>query len=216
MSRIAFFTSRRLVLLGLGGAVLAACEDRPPPQAAAPAQPATPPAAPPPPVLPTTADGRPIISFGNLRYAVRPPLGWRLKPLLSRAEQGRPDDLVALAAPADAADPVAADTQINLEAFRKSERAPSFEAKVENIARDRRRLREDFKIDRELPLVLAGNRRAHLYLMRNVPSGDSEAVAFVDEGEVVAEMVLVAKVKGVFDQTLPLFREMVRTYQRIP
>ena len=64
--------------------------------------------------------------------------------------------------------------------------------------------------------VLAGDRRAQMYVMRNVPSGDSEAVAFVDEGPVVAEMVLVTKTKGTFDEILPLFREMVRTYQRVP
>lgn len=204
---------RRTILLGLGAAFLVGCQDRAATQAATAPQPAAP-AGPPPPVLQTTSDGRPIVSFGGLRYAVRPPLGWRLKPLASR-EQGRADDVVVLAAPADAGDPVAADTQIDLEAFRKTERAPSIEAKIENITRDRQRMRADFKIDRELPITLSGGRRAQLYLMRNVPSGDSEAVAFVDEGELVAEMVLVAKVKGVFDQTLPLFREMVRTYQRV-
>ena len=206
-------TGRRLALIGGVSWLLAACADRPTP----PPSPASgaPPMQPAEPILQTTLDGRPVIAFAGLRYSVRPPLGWRLKPLAARDPENRPDDVVALAAPQANVDPVAADTQITLEAFRKSERAPTFDAKLDNIAADRRRQRADFKIERELPLALADGKRAHLFRMSNLPSGDSEAVAFIDEGQVVAEMVLVSRTRPAFDATMPLFREMVRTYQRI-
>jgi hypothetical protein len=194
-------------LLGATGLFLAACGDRAP-------TPATQPAAPREPALRTLADGRPVVVFDGLRYAVRPPIGWRLKALGART--GENDDVVVFAAPSGTPDPSISDTQISLEAFAKNGRAPSIEAKIENIRTDRQRMRADFSVERELPVLLSGDRRAQMYVMRNVPSGDSEAVAFVDEGPVVAEMVLVTKTKGSFDQVLPLFREMVRTYQRVP
>ena len=167
------------------------------------------------PALRTTPDGRPIVAFSGLQYSTRPPLGWRLKPLAPSGSENAPDDVVILAAASSVADPIAADTQIQLEAFRKSDRAPTYEAKLANIAADRRRMRSDFAVENELPIELRGGKRAFLFRMRNVPSGDSEAVAYVDEGPVVAEMVLVAKTRVAFEATLPLFREMVRTYQRV-
>ena len=199
---------RRTLLLGTVGLLLAACGDRTP---ATP--PPTQPAAPREPTLRTLADGRPVVVFDGLRYAVRPPIGWRIKAM-SPGNEG--DDVVVFAAPSGMPDPSIADTQISLEAFRKNGRAPSIEAKIDNIRTDRLRMRADFSVERELPVLLAGDRRAQMYVMRNVPSGDSEAVAFVDEGPVVAEMVLVTRTKGTFDEILPLFREMVRTYQRVP
>jgi hypothetical protein len=207
MSRVVQMApARRTLLLGTIGLLVAACGDRTPP-------PPTPSAAPREPTLRTLADGRPVIVFNGLRYAVRPPIGWRIKGMSPRSEDG---DIVVFAAPPDAPDPSIADTQISLEGFRKNERAPSIEAKIDNIRADRQRMRSDFSVERELPVQLANDRRAQIYVMRNVPSGDSEAVAFVDEGAVVAEMVLVTRTKGSFDQILPLFREMVRTYQRVP
>lgn len=216
MLRPAATITRRVVWLSGAGALLAACSDRPTPPASA-----TPPAAPPPhppdPALRTASDGRPMIAFAGLRYSVRPPLGWRLRPLAPRGNENAADDVVIVAAPGANTDPAAADTQISLEAFRKSDRAPSFEAKIENIASDRRRQRSDFTVEAELPMALpaAGRSRAFIYRMRNIPSGDFEALAFVDEGTVVAEMLLVTRTKAAFDATLPLFREMVRTYRRL-
>ena len=207
---------RRSLTASLVALLLAACGDRPSvPASSAPASPPAPAPLPSEPTLLTTMDGRPVIVFSGLRYSVRPPLGWRLKPLAPRGSENGTDDVVVLAAPAANTDPVAADTQISLEAFQKSDRAPSFEAKLDNIATDRRKLRADFAVERELPIQLSGGKRAHIFRMRNVPSGDSEAVAYVDEGSVIAEMVLVARTRAAFDATMPLFREMVRTYQRV-
>lgn len=207
-------TRRRAMFAGSVALLAAACGDRPQPPP--PAAPAAAPPPPPEPVLRTTFDGRPVISFAGLRYSVRPPLGWRIRAIVPIGSDNSGDDMLALAAPGANTDPMAADTQISIEAFRKSERAPSIEAKIDNIATDRRKRRADFTVENELPMALAGGRKAVIYRMRNIPSGDLEVVAFVDEGTVVAEMLLVTKTRAALDATLPLFREMVRTYQRLP
>ena len=51
--------------------------------------------------------------------------------------------------------------------------------------------------------------------MGNNPSGDWESVAYIDEGPAAAELMLLGRSRAQFDQALPLFRELVRSYGKV-
>lgn len=205
MRRRLFWTSPLAV------ALLASCGDRKPPVVAA--RPAAPPRSAP--VTRTLPDGRVVVELSGLRYAAKPPLGWVSTAYWSTDNSGGRDDVFIIVTPPGQPRSSTADVFVSLEAFSKNDRAPDIAAKLANIAEQRRRSRPEFSIDRQSPLALASQQRAEVYVLGNNPSGDWEAIAFIDEGPVVAEMMLLGRSRAQFDQALPLFRELVRSYGRI-
>ncbi|MBX3498565.1 MAG: hypothetical protein KF889_03910 [Alphaproteobacteria bacterium] len=194
-------------------ALVAGCGDRkPPPRPAAP--PAPPPR--PAPVLQTLPDGRVVVELSGLRYAARPPRDWLATAYWSTdASSGGRNDIFVVVTPPGQPRSLSADVFVSLEAFIKNERAPDIAAKLANIGAQRKQRHPEFSIIRQAPLPLANRQRAELYVLGNNPSGDTEAIAFIDEGPVVAEMMLLGRSRAQFDQALPLFRDLVRSYGRI-
>lgn len=197
-------------------AVLAACGEKKPPPA-----PAAPPAPPPPPPRPAPVtqmlpDGRVVVELSGLRYAVKPPRDWFATAYWSTdTSSGGKDDIFVIVTPPGQPRSSSADVFVSLEAFAKNDRAPDIAAKLANIAEQRKQRHPEFSISRQAPLPLANRKRAELYVLGNNPSGDTEAIAFIDEGPVVAEMMLLGRTKAQFDQALPLFRELVRSYAKV-
>jgi len=197
-------------------AMLAGCGDRKPPPR--PAAPPPPPPAPPPrpaPVAQTLPDGRVVVELSGLRYAVKPPRDWLSTAYWLTDTGGGKDDVFVIVTPPGQPRSSSADVFVSLEAFAKNDRAPDIAAKLANIGEQRKQRHPEFSIAKQAPLPLANRRRAPLYILGNNPSGDTEAIAFVDEGPVVAEMMLLGRSKAQFDQALPLFRELVRSYGRL-
>ena len=104
---------------------------------------------------------------------------------------------------------------MSLEAFIKNDRAPDVATKLANIKAQRQQRAPDFSIVKQAAVPLANRQRAELYILGNNPSGDWEALAYVDEGPVVAELMLLGRSRAQFDQALPLFRELVRSYGKV-
>ena len=197
-------------------AILAGCGDRKPPPApaAAPAPPPPPPR--PAPVTQTLPDGRVVVELSGLRYAIKPPRDWVATAYWSTdTSSGGKDDIFVIVTPPGQPRSSSADVFVSLEAFVKNERAPDIAAKLANIAEQRKQRHPEFSISRQAPLPLANRKRAELHVLGNNPSGDTEAIAFIDEGPVVAEMMLLGRTKAQFDQALPLFRELARSYTRL-
>ena len=184
---------------------------RRPPPAAAVAPPAPPPT---PAILTTTADGKVVVQLGALRYAVRPPPGWAATPFRSTDGAAGSGDVYVVATPPGQPPSSLADLFVSFEAFEKTDRAPTIERKLANIGEDRRARRAEFAIDRLPPVKLDGGRQAQLFALRNNPSDEWEAIAFVDEGAAVAEFLLLARTRAEFDKALPSFRDAVRSYRR--
>ena len=166
-------------------------------------------------MLQTLTDGRVVVELSGLRYAVRPPREWASTAYWSTDNSGGKDDIFIIATPPGQPRTSSADVFISLEAFIKNDRAPTVAAKLANIAEQRKRRHPEFSIDRQAPVPLANRQRAELYILGHNPSGDTEAIAFIDEGPVVAEMMLLGRSKAQFDQALPLFRELVRSYGKV-
>lgn len=205
---------RRLFSIG-SLAMLAGCGDKRPPPA-----PAAPPAPPPPPPRPapvtqTLPDGRVVVELSGLRYAIKPPRDWLSTAYWSiDSGQGGRDDIFVIVTPPGQPRSSSADVFVSLEAFAKNDRAPDIASKLANIEAQRKQRHPEFSIAKQAPLPLAERKRAELYILGNNPSGDTEAIAFIDEGPVVAEMMLLGRSRAQFDQALPLFRELVRSYGR--
>lgn len=196
-------------------ALVAGCGDRKPPPAP-PAPPAPPPLPPrPAPVTQTMLDGRVVVELSGLRYAARPPRDWVATAYWSTDNSGGKDDIFVIVTPPGQPRSSSADVFVSLEAFIKNERAPDIAAKLANIGAQRKQRHPEFSIVRQAPVPLANRRRAELYILGNNPSGDWEAVAFIDEGPVVAELMLLGRSRAQFDQALPLFRELVRSYGKV-
>lgn len=196
-------------------AFVAACgEKKPPPKPAAPPAPPLPPPRPAP-VTQTLLDGRVVVELSGLRYAARPPRDWVSTAYWSTDNSGGKDDIFVIVTPPGQPRSSSADVFVSLEAFIKNERAPDIAAKLANIGAQRKQRHPEFSIVRQPPVPLANRRRAELYILGNNPSGDWEAVAFIDEGPVVAEMMLLGRSRAQFDQALPHFRELVRSYGKV-
>jgi hypothetical protein len=197
-------------------ALVAGCGDKkPPPKPAAPPAPPLPPPRPAP-VTQTLLDGRVVVELSGLRYAVKPPRDWLSTAYWSTdTSSGGKDDIFVIVTPPGQPRSSSADVFVSLEAFIKNDRAPDTAAKLANIGAQRKQRHPEFSIDRQAPLPLANRRRAELYVLGNNPSGDWEAIAFIDEGPVVAEMMLLGRSRAQFDRALPLFRELVRSYARL-
>jgi hypothetical protein len=194
-------------------ALIAGCGDKkPPPRPAAPPVPAAPPPRPAP-VTQTLADGRVVVALSGLRYAVKPPRDWSSTAYWSI--DGGTDDVFIVVTPPGQPRSSSADVFVSLEAFTKNDRAPDIATKLANIGAQRRQRHPEFSVTRQPPLALANRQRAELHILGNNPSGDTEAIAFVDEGPVVAEMMLLGRSRTQFDQALPLFRELVRSYGKL-
>ncbi len=176
---------------------------------------AAPPPAPVPATLTTTSDGRVVVQLGALRYAVRPPVGWTATPFRSTDRAAGTGDVYVVATPPGQPTSSVADLFVSFEVFDKSDRAPGVERKLANIGEERRARRAEFAIDRLAPVRLDDGRQAQLFLLRNNPSDEWEAIAFVDEGVTVAEMMLLGRARADFDKAMPLFRDAVRSYRRL-
>ena len=162
------------------------------------------------------ADGRVVVELSGLRYAVKPPRDWLSTAYWSTdTGSGGKDDVFVIVTPPGQPRSSSADVFVSLEAFTKNDRAPDIAAKLANIGEQRKQRHPEFSITRQSPLPLANRKRAELYVLGNNPSGDTEAIAFVDEGPVVAEMMLLGRSRAQFDQALPLFRELVRSYAKL-
>lgn len=195
-------------------ALLAGCGDGKPPPRPVASPPAPPPR--PAPVAQTLADGRVVVHLSGLRYAAKPPSDWAITAYWSTdTSTGAKDDIFVILTPPDQPRSSSADVFVSLEAFIKNDRAPTVAAKLANIAAQRRQRHPDFSITQQPPVLLANKQRAELFTLGNNPSGDWESVAYVDEGPVVAELMMLGRSRGQFDQTLPLFREIVRSYGRV-
>jgi hypothetical protein len=208
---------RRTLLALLPGAALGACATTPPPPPPRTASATLPPKIPPPEppmVLELTKDGWPTIQMFGLRYAVNPPPKWAAFPARSRAFEALRSDRIVLLVP-EGSNPDSSDLMISCEAFLKSERAPTPAQKLENIVAARKKMEPEFRSEAPTFHPLRGGKAAQFYLMRNTPSKESEALAFVDEGHVVAEMLLVAKDRVAFDKALPAFMATLRSYERV-
>lgn len=195
-------------------ALLAGCGDRKP----APQPPAAPPPPPPrpAPVLQTLPDGRVVVELSGLRYAARPPRDWVATAYWSTdTSTGGKDDIFVVVTPPGQPRSSTADVFVSMEAFIKNDRAPDIATKLENISADRRQRHPEFSVTRQAPVPLAGRQRAELYVLGNNPSGDWEAVAFIDEGAAVSELMLLGRTRAQFDLALPLFRELVRSYGKV-
>ncbi len=197
-------------------ALVAGCGDKkPPPRPAAPPAPPAPPPRPAP-VLQTLLDGRVVVELSGLRYAAKPPRDWVSTAYWSTdTSSGGKDDIFVIVTPPGQPRTSSADVFVSLEAFIKNDRAPTVAAKLANIAEQRKQRHPEFSIKPQPPVALANRRRAELYTLANNPSGDLEALAYVDEGSVVAEMMLLGRSQAQFDQALPLFRELVRSYAKV-
>ncbi|MGE0425957.1 MAG: hypothetical protein AB7O88_27095 [Reyranellaceae bacterium] len=195
-------------------ALLAGCGDRKPPPRLVASPPAPPPR--PAPVAQTLADGRVVVHLSGLRYAAKPPRDWAITTYWSTdTSTGAKDDIFVILTPPGQPRSSSADVFVSLEAFIKNDRAPTVAAKLANIAAQRRQRHPDFSITQQPPVLLGNKQRAELFTLGNNPSGDWESVAYVDEGPVVAELMMLGRSRDQFDQTLPLFREIVRSYGRV-
>lgn len=195
-------------------ALLAGCGDEKPPPGPVASPPPPPPR--PAPVAQTLADGRVVVHLSGLRYAAKPPRDWASTAYWSTdTSTGDKDDIFVILTPPGQPRSSSADVFVSLEAFIKNDRAPTVAAKLANIAEQRRRRHPDFSITQQPPVLLANKQRAELFTLGNNPSGDWESVAYVDEGPVVAELMLLGRSRAQFDQALPLFRELVRSYGRV-
>lgn len=196
-------------------ALVAACgEKKPPPKPAAPPAPPPPPPRPAP-VTQTLLDGRVVVELSGLRYAVKAPRDWVSTAYWSTDNSGGKDDVFVIVTPPGQPRTSSADVFVSLEAFIKNDRAPNTAAKLANIAEQRKQRHPEFSIVRQAPVPLANRKRAELYILGHNPSGDTEAIAFIDEGPVVAEMMLLGRSRAQFDQALPLFRELVQSYGKV-
>lgn len=195
-------------------ALVAGCGDRKPPPKPVAAPPAPPPR--PAPVAQTLTDGRIVVHLSGLRYAARPPRDWASTAYWSTdTSTGDKDDIFIILTPSDQPRSSAADVFVSMEAFIKNDRAPDVATKLANIKAQRQQRAPDFSITQQAAVPLASRQRADLYILGNNPSGDWEALAYVDEGPVVAELMLLGRSKAQFDQALPLFRELVRSYGKV-
>lgn len=164
----------------------------------------------------TMLDGRVVVHLSGLRYAARAPREWVSTAYWSTdTSSGGKDDIFIIVTPPGQPRSSSADVFVSLEAFIKNDRAPTIAAKLANIAEQRKQRHPEFSIKPQPPVPLANRQRAELYVMGNNPSGELEAVAFIDEGAVVAEMMLLGRTKEEFEKALPLFRELVRSYGKL-
>lgn len=201
---------RRLFSIASLG-LLAGCGDsKPPPRPVAPPPPR------PAPVVQTLPDGRVVVHLSGLRYAAMPPRDWSSTAYWSTdTSTGDKDDIFVILTPPGQPRASSADVFISLEAFIKNDRAPTVAAKLANIRAQRQQRQPEFSITPQAPVPLVNRQRAELYILGNNPSGDWEALAYIDEGPVVAELMLLGRSKVQFDQALPLLRETVRSYGRV-
>ena len=195
-------------------ALVAGCGDKKPPPRPAASPPAPPPR--PAPVAQTLPDGRVVIHLSGLRYAVRPPRDWESTAYWSTdTSTGDKDDIFIILTPPGQPRATNADVFVSLEAFIKNDRAPTVAAKLANIAEQRKQRSPEFAVTSQPPVLLANRQRAEVYTLGNNPSGDWESVAYIDEGPAAAELMLLGRSRAQFDQSLPLFRELVRSYGKV-